>query len=156
MTSFQEFLHKKAEEQRVLSRRDLRDEWIEAVNRLILQIDQWLAEADPEGVLDRIDMPYEKAEKGLGRYTVHGLQIGLGDLAVQVIPVARNVVGSPRLQGDGASLAGRVDLSNGIKKYILRRVLKGDEESWEVADEHFGAEPLSRAELESILQDLLA
>ena len=155
MTSFQEFLHKKAEEQRVLSRRDLRDEWIEAVGRLISQIDQWLTEADPQGVLDKIDIPYEKAEVGLGRYTVHGLKIGLGDLSAQVIPVARNVVGSHRIQQDGSQLGGRVDITNGIMKYILRRTLKDGAESWEVLDEHFGSDPLDRARLELILQDLL-
>ncbi len=156
MTNFQEFLHKKAEEQRVISRRDLRDDWIDAVGRLVGQIREWLHEADPDGVLDRIDFPYDKAEKGLGRYKVDGLQINVGDLSVQVVPVARNVIGSPRLAGEGAKLAGRVNITNGIKTYILRRVLSDSGESWEVADDHLGAELLTRAKLESILQDLLA
>jgi hypothetical protein len=156
MTSFQEFLHKKAEEQDQPSRRERRDEWIEAVGRLIRQIDAWLDEADPEGILDRIDVPFDKAEVGLGAYTIHGLKIGVGDLTVRVIPVARNVVGSSRILGDGAQLAGRVDISDGIKKYVLWRVIKDGAESWEVLDERFGAAPLDRARMESILQDLLS
>ena len=156
MTSFQEFLHKKAEEQGQASRRERRDEWISAVNRLVEQIRVWLREADPEGLLDLVDVEYNKAEKGLGAYKIRGLQVGVGDLSGQVIPVARNVVGSPRIGGDGAQLGGRVDISDGIKKYILRRVLKDGTESWEVLDEQLGATPLDRARLESILLDLLA
>ena len=156
MTSFQEFLHKKAEEQGQTSRRERRDEWVLAVNRLYDQILGWLREADPDGLLELIPLSFNKAEKGLGPYKVQGLQIGMGDLSVQVLPVARNVVGSPRIMGDGAQLAGRVDITDGIKKYVLRRVLKDGAESWEVLDDHFDAAPLDRARLESILQDLLA
>ena len=156
MTSFQEFLRKKSQQQDQISRRDRRDEWISAVARLLDRIEAWLREADPEGLLDRIPLEFNKAEKGLGAYKIQGMQIGMGDLSVQVIPVARNVVGSPRTMGDGAQLAGRVDISDGIKKYVLRRVLKDGAESWEVLDEHFGADLLDRTRLESILQDLLA
>ena len=134
----------------------MRDEWVEAVNRLLLDIDTWLDEADTEGILDRLDAPLERAEVGLGRYTVQGLRISVGDLAVEVVPIARNVVGSPRLGGVGAKLAGRVDIGDGIKKSIVRRVLSDHEEFWEVSDERFGATRLDRAKLEEILQDLLA
>jgi hypothetical protein len=156
MTSFQEFLHKKAEEQRQFSRRDLRDEWILAVDRLTSLIANWLHESDPEGLLDLIPIAFYKAEKGLGAYKISGLQIGVGDLTAKVVPVARNVVGSSRIQGDGTQLAGRVDITNGINKYILRRILKGGVESWEVLDEQFSSAPFDRARLESILQDLLS
>jgi hypothetical protein len=156
MTSFQEFLHKKAEEQHQGLRRDRRDEWILAVKRLNEQISEWLREADPEKLLDVMPLVFDKAETGLGPYKVPGLKIGLGDLSVQVIPVARNVVGSPRLLGDGAQLAGRVDITDGIKKYVIRRILSEGAEFWEVLDEHFGAAPFDQARLESILQDLLS
>jgi hypothetical protein len=156
MTSFQEFLHKKAEEQDQPSRRERRDEWIAAVNRLITQIDTWLREADPAGILDLIDIDFDKAESALGRYKINGLKIVVGDLSAQVVPVAGKVVGSSWVQGDGAQLAGRVDITNGIKKYIVMRVIKDGVETWEVRDEKFGAAPLDRARLESILQDLLS
>ncbi len=156
MTSFQEFLHRKAEEQGQSSARERRDEWIAAVDRLTRQIEGWLRESDPEGVLDLIPVTFDKAEKGLGPYKIDGLQVGVGELSARVVPVARNVVGSPRIMGDGARLAGRVDITDGIKKYVLRRVLKDGSETWEVLDDHFGAAPFDRDRLESILQDLLA
>jgi hypothetical protein len=87
MTSFQEFLHKKAEEQGQSARRLQRDEWISAVSRLTDQITAWLGEANTEGILDLIDVPFDKVEAGLGPYTIYGLKIGLGDLSVQVVPV---------------------------------------------------------------------
>ncbi len=156
MTSFQEFLQKKAEEQHLGFRREVRDEWIAAVSRLIRQIETWLDESDPTRLLDRSPLTYDIVEKGLGPYQVEGLQIGVGDLSAQVVPVARNVVGSPRIQVDGGQLAGRVDIRNRLNKYILWRVLKDGTESWEALDEKFGAAPLDRAMLESILQDLLS
>jgi hypothetical protein len=156
MTSFQEFLHKKAEEQRQSFRREKRDEWIVAVRHLLDQIQTWLKEADPEGLLDFLDLEFEKAEVGLGRYKVPGLKIGVGDLAVQVVPVARNVVGSSRFLGDGAQVIGRVDITDGIRKYILRRIQKEGSECWEVMDEEYGTAILDRPRLEAILQDLLA
>jgi hypothetical protein len=156
MTSFQEFLHKKAEEQQQPSRRAKRDEWILAVNRLNEQITHWLHESDPEGLLEIVPLKFDKIEAGLGAYEVPGLGIGVGDPSVRVFPVARNVVGSPRILGDGAQLAGRVDITDGINKYILRRVLKDGGETWEVLDDRFGGvTPLDRSRLESILQDLL-
>src|SRR5271155_578266 len=130
MTSFQEFLHKKAEEQRQISRRDLRDEWILAVDRLTALIANWLHESDPEGLLDLIPLTFDKAEKGLGAYKIQGLQIGVGDLAVKVVPVARLVAGSSNIVGE--QVAGRVDITNGIKKFILWRIIKDGVESWEV------------------------
>jgi hypothetical protein len=156
MTSFQEFLKKKAEEQNQGFRRELRDEWIDAVNRLIQQIDTWLTESDPEGLLDRTDFTVEKVEAGIGPYQINGLKISVGDLSVQVRPVARRVVGSSRLREGGTEVVGRVDITDGIKKYILWRTFNDGIESWEVVDEQFGSRPFDKIQLESILQDLLS
>jgi hypothetical protein len=156
MTSFQEFLQKKAKEQDVPSRHEKRAEWIEAVRRLLVQIESWLGEADPQGLLDRIPLTFDRSERGLGSYKVEGLQIGVGDISVQVVPVACNVVASSRILVDGGRVAGRVDITNRISKYILWRVVKDGHESWEVLDEKFDPSPLDRDKLESILQDLLS
>ena len=162
MTSFQEFLHKKAEEQKRGFRPDRRDEWIAAVDKLNRQIVDWLRESDPEQLLEIIPETVEKAEKGLGTYRVPALKIGVGNRMVRVVPIARNLVNP--LLGDGTTLGGRVDITDGSKKYMLRRILRDsspnregpDEAPWEVLDEHFGVTPLDRGRLESILQDLLS
>ena len=156
MTSFQEFLRKKADEQHSHLRRERRDEWIVAVSALLDRIDVWLHESDPDRLLDIIPIRLDKAEAGLGTYEIYGLKIAVGDLAIQVLPVARNVVGSPRIFGDGADLGGRVDITDGTRKYIVMRVVKDGKKSWEVLDDQFGAAPLDRARLEAIIQDLLA
>jgi len=155
MTSFQEFLHKKAEEQNQGSRRERRDEWIAAVQRLVDRIIGWLREADPERLLDITPQTIEKSEVGLGSYRISGLRIAVGDLAVRVVPVARNLANPSGLMA-GEILAGRVDITDGIKKYVLRRTLRDNEEFWEVINEQYESTPFDQSRLEQILRDLFA
>ena len=48
----------------------------------------------PGQPLDVVPLEVEKWEPGLGTYKVPILKIGVGDAAVQVVPVGRNVVGT--------------------------------------------------------------
>jgi hypothetical protein len=155
--TFSEFLHKKAREEGQIQRREQRDEWITAVDRLMKQICAWLAEADPDKVLDIIRLEFEKVEPGLGVYRVPGLKIGAGDASAQVVPVGRNAVGLVGRRGDvGERAEGRVDISDGVRKYILYRTLKDGQENWYALDERFEASPFDRGRLEAILVDLLS
>lgn len=155
--TFREFLEKQAEQQRHKERRERREEWTAAVGRLIDRLRAWLAESDPKQVLDVLPMETEIAEPGLGVYRVPGLKVSLGDAAVRVVPVGRNVVGLVGPQGDvGGRAEGRVDITDGIRKYILYRTLQEGQENWYALDERFRAAPLDRGRLEGILQDLLS
>jgi hypothetical protein len=155
--TFQEFLDSRATQAHHQERRTRADEWIAAVGRLMAQLRAWLGEADPRRVLEVIPIDMEKAEPGLGIYRISGLKISLGDAAVQVVPVARNVVGVVGPQGDvGIRAEGRVDITDGIRRYILYRTLQGGQEKWFALDERFQAAPLDRGRLEAILQDLLS
>lgn len=155
--TFQEFLEKQSQQQHHKERREQREEWIAAVSRLIAQLRAWLDEADPARVLDVVPIDTEKAEPGLGLYRIPGLKIRLGEAAVQVVPVGRNAVGFVAPNGDvGIRAEGRVDITDGVRRYILYRTLKDGEEDWYALDEHFQAAPLDRARLEGILQDLLS
>ncbi len=156
MTSFQEFLQKKAEEQHHPARREARDEWVAAVDRLLGQINAWLDEADPEGILDRFDLEFDRAEAPLGRYKVCGLKISIGDLSLEVVPIAGKVVGRSWLKGEGVKLAGRIDMIRDFRKYVIMRIVKDGVETWEVQDENFGAAPLDKARFVAIIQDLLS
>jgi hypothetical protein len=157
MMTFREFLEKKAQGQRQSERRERRDEWVAAVGRLIAQLRAWLTESDPDRLLDVVPLEVEKAEPDLGTYTVPSLKIGVGDVAVRVEPVGRNAVGVVRPRGDPSVRAeGRVDVTDGVRKYILYRTLKDGKESWYALDERFEATPLDRGRLEAILQDLLS
>jgi hypothetical protein len=155
--TFQEFLERRANQQQHRVRRERREEWIAAVGRLMDQLRAWLAEADPASVLDVIPITMEKAEPGLGIYSIPGLKISLGNAAVQVVPIGRNAVGHVGPQGDsGMPAEGRVDITDGVRKYILYRTLENRQDKWHALDEHFQARPLDRGQLEAILQDLLS
>jgi hypothetical protein len=157
LMTFQEFLEKQAEQSHSKERRERREEWINSVGRLIGQLRAWLAESDPAGILDVVPIEIEKTEPGLGIYTIPGLKISLGAASVQVAPVGRNAVGSVSLQGDvGIRAEGRVDITDGIRRFTLYRTLKDGQEKWHALDERFRAEPLDKSRLERILQDLLS
>jgi len=156
--TFQDFLEKQAQQQQHKERRERREEWIAAVGRLIGQLREWIAEADPAAVLDVVPIEIEKAEPGLGVYRIPGLKISVGDASVQVAPVGRNVVGVVFPQGDvaGIQAEGRVDITDGIQKCLLYRTLKDGQEKWYALDEHLQAVPLDRGRLEGNLQDMLS
>jgi len=154
--SFREFLKEKAKEKDHVERRQRREEWVAAISRLIAQFLTWLQEADPEGVLEIFPVDLEKAEQGLGPYQVPGLTIRLSEAVVQVIPVARNVVGYVGTRGDhGVKAEGRIDMTDGARKYILYRTL-ADGEHWYVLDERYQPTPLDRERFVAVLQDLLS
>jgi hypothetical protein len=154
--TFREFLHKKAEEQRQPQRRQRRDEWIEAVCRLLDQIRLWLLDSDPDKLLDVVPIRVERAEPGLGAYDIPSLLIGVGDAKVQVDPVGRNALGfvKPR-DSEELRAEGRVDLAAGGHRYILYRTIQDGRDMWYALDDKFQPAPFDRARLETILQDLL-
>lgn len=157
MMTFQQFLERHAQQQQHQERRERRNEWIAAVERLLNQLRTWLAESDPAKVLDVVPVEVERAEPDLGAYRISSLKISLGDGAVQVIPIGRNVVGVVGPRGAGGIRAeGRVDITDGIRKYILYRTLDDGQEKWYALDEDFQAALFDRGRLEAILLDLLS
>src|SRR5262245_36709737 len=131
MPTFQEFLRKKAEEEQQPERRKRRDEWIGAVGRLIDQLRAWLAESHPEGLLDVIPLEVEKREPGLGSYKIPGLKVGIGDAAVRVVPMGRDALGLIESRGEAPMRAqGRVDITDGVQKYIFYRAIKDGQDVW--------------------------
>jgi hypothetical protein len=155
--TFREFLETKAQQSHHRERRERREEWITAVRQLVEQLRAWLAESDPAGVLDIVPMEIERAEPGLGIFRIPSLKISLGEAAVEVMPVGRYAVGMVGPQGDaGMRAEGRVDITDGIRRYILYRTLQDAQEKWYALDERFQAVPLDRARFEGILQDLLS
>jgi hypothetical protein len=158
MMTFEEFLETKAKQEQHKERRQRRGEWIAAVERLMAQLRGWLAESDPGKVLDVVPMEIEKVEPELGLYKVPSLKISLGDSAVLVVPVGRNVVGKVGPEGEvGMRAEGRVDITDTIRRnFILYRTLKEGKENWYALDEHFQAASLDRGQFERILQELLS
>jgi hypothetical protein len=156
--SFRDFLQEKARAADHDERRNRREEWVGAVERLVSEIRAWLKEADPEGILEVVEVRRQKLEQGLGAYEVPSLEIHLGDSLVRVTPVGRNVVGFIGPLGDvGVRAEGRIDITDadGIRKYILYRVLK-DGEHWYVLDERYEISAFDRSRLEEIIQELMS
>jgi hypothetical protein len=158
MMTFREFLHKKTEEQQHPERRQRLDDWAVAVSQLINQLRTWLRESDPDGLLHVSTRLVQKFEPGLGAFSTPVLEIAVGDATARVEPVARNAVGVVERRGEPPVRAeGRVDITDGSRKYILYRTIdKEGKDTWYALDERFEAAPLDRAKLEAILQDLLS
>jgi hypothetical protein len=115
-----------------------RDEWIAAVDRLNQQIKGWLLQADPEHQLLEVrDRRYQLREEGIGTYEANGLSIGLGPGEVRVEPIARNVAGP--LSATGVihvnRAYGRVDLTDGLRKFLIFRVERDPEDRWNIIEQ---------------------
>ena len=152
--SFQEFLYSKAAALGVRDRHRRRDEWLGAVRRLLDQLRDWLRASDPEGLLDIETYEIARAESALGSYEAPAMKIHLGAIEVEVKPMGRWV---PNFSARGP-FAGRVDLSDGMRKYSLFREIRDGEDHWLVPDRD-GQDrftELDRDGFERILQDLLS
>ena len=146
-----------AEEER--RRRQWREDWISAVDRLLMQLRTWLTEMGATDFLTLEPLEFEKREQRLGAYHIKGLAITFGDRTVKVVPVGRAVLAhlGPYAEPGHENAEGRVDITNGAYKYFLyRRLNDAGEEQWLVQDEHSGIRPLSREQFDTILQDLLS
>ena len=150
--TFQDFLERQARQKSHTEWRARREEWIVAVGQLIEAIRTWLAQSDPEHILDVVPLAIERVEPNLGICTVPSLKIGLGAASVEVVPVGRNVVGLIGPHGAaGVRMEGRVDITDGIRRYILYRLVKDGQEAWYALDEKFRAAPLDQRRLDEIL-----
>ena len=157
--TFREFLDEKARESPAGERRRRRDEWINAVDRLLGQIEVWLREADPDARLEFEHLTEKRLESGIGEYEVSSLRIRLGDAQIDVKPVARNVMGlvaPPGTVGEAIRAEGRVDISCRGWKYHLYRIIGEGEDQWYARGEKLGDRRLTSDLLLEIVQDLMS
>lgn len=166
--TFQEFLSELAREQGGPDVRARRKEWVEAVERLISQIRDWLRESDPDGVLEVRRRVFDRAEPGLGRYEVPGLEIGVGEATAEISPAGRNVRFTPNMLAVMANRSvndpcdGRVDIGSPTHRWQLYRILHtgGGEQWWAVqrgeTSGNARAILLSRETFEEVLRDVLS
>jgi hypothetical protein len=160
MKTLKEFLHEHAEMERGRAdeRTAIQEEWIGALMRLLQQIKEWLRDADEEHQLEIEERWHKLREINVGVYAAPGLVIRLGAREVEVIPVARMVVGPELSNGlirvDRAF--GRVDLTDGDKSYLLFRTLKEPADEWVIVeDEGYTVDRFDRRTLEEAMQSLL-
>src|SRR2546422_8770700 len=92
LMTLREFLLKNAPRtEQEKRRRQWREEWIGAVDRLLAQLRAWLTDVGTAELLDLESLEFEKREQGLGAYHIQGLAINFGERTVKVVPVGRNV-----------------------------------------------------------------
>jgi hypothetical protein len=166
MTSFQEFLRQKVDVATVKDRNQSRGEWLAAINRLLDRVQDWMREADPDDLLEAVRYEVERVEKRLGIYDAPALKIRLGTNSVDILPVGRYSVGPLPLEllkggpGDdkrwGDLSGGRVDITNGERRYLLLRSKENEHDHWYTVGEPPSPTPFDRKRLEEILQDLLS
>lgn len=160
MKTLKEFLaeHAEIERGRAHEKWAIQQEWIRAIRRLIQQIQAWLTDSDPEHVLQVREYHTEIREIGVGVYVAPGLAIRLEAREVQLIPIARNVVG-PHLSNGLIHVKrafGRVDLIGGGQKYLLYRSQTDPNDEWVIVeDDGFVVRKLDRPAFEEAMQSLL-
>ncbi len=168
-TSFAEFLRKKTEGSDVRERHRERDQWIAAVKQLLDQIDDWLRDADPEQLLERIPYEVQRVEQRLGIYDAPALKVRLGTEEVDITPSGR-FAHQPRSLADfmqwiqaggqahewGALSGGRVDITNGDLRYLLLREGTEVNGPWFAFGEKSKLLRFDETVLECILEDLFS
>ena len=161
MGSLKDFIAEQAEKLRTEEPRAARkrDEWTAAVDRLNQRIREWLTQADPDQkILEVRERPYPRREEGIGAYEVRGLSIALGPREVRVEPIGRNVAGP--LSATGVihvhRAYGRVDLTDGLKKFMIFRVERDPEDRWNIIEQDgFRMQPFDQSAFEEAFKSLL-
>ncbi len=160
MASLKEFLAGEAEKLRTEQSEAMtkREEWIAAVDRLLTQIKDWLQQADEGGILMIKETSFPISEQGMGTYEIGSLTLGLGPREVRVKPVARFVAAPLRSNGmiQVPRAYGRVDMTNGLEKYLILRTEKEPADRWTVIGQDSSRiERFDRSSFESAFKSLL-
>jgi hypothetical protein len=159
MGSLQEFLDEQAERIRTENSKAalMRMEWVAAVDRLMDQIKDWIAQADPKRILTIEEQTITIREERIGSYEVRALTIILGISSVRVQPIGRYVMG-PLEQTQAyrpIRVYGRVDLTNGLEKYMVFRDAGGPDSRWFITNQDgYESRAFDRDALEATLQRL--
>jgi hypothetical protein len=157
MTTLAEFLKQQAEKERADNpqREKKRREWIRAVERLIQQIEEWLSQADTEKVLLIERTEIHRNEESVGAYAVPGLDIQLGTQKCWVRPVAQGVMAPYELAKFAGRAEGRVDITDGARKYTLYRLVDDGSEQWVIVDDRdYRTKPFDRIAFDDAILDL--
>jgi len=130
-------------------------EWLIAVAALFDQLEAWLKVADPEGRIKAERGTREVNEPGLGRYSIPDLNLRAFGIWIGAIPKAGVTIRTAKPMQPGADqrATGRVDITNGIRRYVLYRFPSGDNDEWFIHDIALdkGLQHLTAERFESVL-----
>jgi hypothetical protein len=158
-TSFTEFLREQAEKRKaeLSERKAILDEWTESLKQLYSKMREWLRSSDPDGILVVKDETWDAEEEGLGKYKVPCLDIrGLGRW-IGIVPKARYTVATahPPQKTTPERAAGRVDITNEVRRYILYRFRGEEGDTWLVDDQKNPLRILDQPAFEAALMSYL-
>jgi hypothetical protein len=74
-------------------------EWVDSLNGLFAQFQEWLAASDPEGLIDRTPENIPGQDPSFGEHQVPALKLTLGERTVRFVPRARFVAAMVRPPG---------------------------------------------------------
>lgn len=157
--NFKEWLAQQGtDERREADRQRAVEHWTDLAAELFAQMIRWLALDDMQKLLKVSSSKVVREEQGLGRYEAPTLSIHLRDQVVDLIPVARNVVGAIGARGDlGFRAEGRIDMANGPDKFMLYHAVYPTEKRWVMVDDDtYTVRPLDKDNFEAALQDLFS
>jgi hypothetical protein len=157
MQSLRELLQEKARDEDKLARLKAREEWVVAVTGLMNQLNGWLREADPQGLLTIYITEDDKLEAGLGRYTVPTLHVEFDERHVRIAAIGRNVPRHRPLGTDSLiAPTGRIDIWAGGDKYTLYRLSDDSAQRWIILGHQGKMVSLDQARFEAIMGELLS
>ena len=110
-------------------------EWMDLLDGLFRQIDNWLAACDPDGLLDRTTDSIAISDPAIGEYEAPLRRIEVANKLIEIVPKARYVAASIRPPGSDKPIRahGLVELrESGITCYYLFQLPGG---KWYIQNE---------------------
>ncbi len=158
-TAFRDFLREQAKKHQAEfeAGKATVEEWRAAIRHLFAQLRAWLKESDPEGVIEIEEGQQEITERGLGRYRVPRLHLRAFGKWIGIIPKARHTVGTatPPLKSAPQRAAGRVDITDELRRYVLYRFQEDGHDVWLIDDLESGQKTLDQGAFENALMSYL-
>ena len=124
-------------------------EWEDEIASLYGQISSWLSPLTKDKLVNFEEYPTTLREDILGEYSITCLRITLANgVTISIEPVGRFILGAQ----------GRVDISNGSRKYVLLRFKSGEWKFQLRKGIGFRSQlvPLSEESLISVIEDLIS
>ena len=156
-TSLREFLSQKSAIYAAESEKNqiLIEEWQGAVDKLFIQLHEWLTAVDPERIIRLEYDQIEVREPSVGRYKIARLNLRAFGKWVVLIPKARKTIkrAAPPQQRAPEQATGRVDITDEIRRYVLYRFTRDGIDEWFIDDSATTSEmlPLTPERFEAAL-----
>ncbi|MGH7169435.1 MAG: hypothetical protein ACRELF_06535 [Gemmataceae bacterium] len=158
-TDFRDFLRQHAEKHQDADRvrKATVEEWRTAICELFHKMQMWLEQSDPDRVIEIKESEQDVTEPGLGRYRVPRLDLHAFGKWVGIIPKARQTVGTakPPQKSVPQRAAGRVDMTDELRRYVLYRFPEDGRDVWLIDDLDSEPKPLDQEVFERAMMSYL-